>query len=169
MSGRILVGGVPVVTEAARRRRGRGRRAFVNDYVVRVGRNPHELLRFRLGRMTVTIAVSVSIAVTHRPEFGATGSRENPGRRFMRFNLWGPWQNVESLGDLLNDGAADHRVTLGEAVQHRVIADVVNRARNSRRAAEDVVNRAGRKDLAISAGDFQTRLDVLAGFLDRRQ
>ena len=119
--------------------------------------------------MTVTIAVSVSIAVTHRPEFGATGSRENPGRQFMRLNLWGPRQNVERLGDLLNDGATDHRVTLGEAVQHRVIADVVNRARNSRRAAEDVVNRAGRKDFAISAGDFQTRLDVLAGFLDRRQ
>src|SRR5436190_13499526 len=93
--------------------------------------------------VSISVSVSVSVSVALRPEFGATRSGEDSRRRFGLFEPGRAWQDVEGFGNFLNDRAVDHLITRGEPIQHRVVADVVNRARNSRGAAKDVIDSAG--------------------------
>src|SRR6184192_3956471 len=103
------------------------------------------------------IGVSVAVAITSGPKLSATGRGKDSRRRFALFNFRDTRQHVEGFGDFLNDRATNDLFTGRKTVQQRVVAQVIDRARNPGRAAKDVIERAWRKNIwARRAGDFQT-------------
>src|SRR5215216_2370967 len=70
-------------------------------------------------------------------------------------------QHVELVRDLFDNRAADYFLARAEARQERVVAEVVNLARDAFRAAEDVVNCARAENVrALRARDQKARGDV---------
>src|SRR5205823_13383555 len=93
------------------------------------------------------IAVAVAVAITGRPKLSATGRGKDARRRFALFNFREARQHVESFGDFLNDRATNDLFTGRKTVQQGVVAKVIDRARNSGRAAKDIIDRARRKNV----------------------
>ena len=110
-----------------------------NDVGVRLRRDANELRR-----LVYRFAVSaVAVAVAYGPKFSATGGGKDSRGRFALLNFCDARQHVECFRNFLDHRAAYDLFAGRKSVQHRVVAEVINRARNSGRAAEDVINRAG--------------------------
>src|SRR5438045_9649033 len=92
-------------------------------------------------------AVSVAVAITSGPKLSATGRGKDSRWRFALFDFRDPRQHIECFRDFLNDRATDDLLTARKTVQQRVVAQVIDRARNSGRAAKDVIDRARRKNV----------------------
>src|SRR2546423_874424 len=114
--------------------------------------------RFRFGRRRAR-PFAARASSPGSPKFRATRSSEDASRSFALLAQLSPhvcaWQHVECVCNLFYDRAAYSSFASSVASQQSVIAQVINLARDSFRAAEDVINRAGREYVRAFSARYQ--------------